>query len=128
MTHVEGVGTGGKILENESVQQSEEEKVWGTCCFCQDDCNPLAQSCGACMRAPHSHTKVVDEELEEDNSVGEEEEWGTCCFCQDDCNPLAQLCGACMRAPHLYEKNAMSPLLYSNSLKVPPFKKRKIVF
>ena len=39
--------------EEDEEEDEEESQVWGTCCFCGDDCNPHSQACGSCMRSPY---------------------------------------------------------------------------
>jgi hypothetical protein len=37
----------------EAYNKDEEEcNIWkaGTCCYCKEECNPLSQACGRCLR------------------------------------------------------------------------------
>lgn len=43
------VGDIEKLEENKKEKEEEEEKR-GICYLCQQDCNPLSQACGSCMR------------------------------------------------------------------------------
>jgi hypothetical protein len=31
----------------------------GICCFCNEDCNPLSQACGSCMRGPPIYVNYI---------------------------------------------------------------------
>ena len=58
LQHVECVEEEASTIKNKEESgeddEEEEQEVYGTCCFCGDDCNPLSQACGACIRTPFS--------------------------------------------------------------------------
>lgn len=43
-----------KIIKNvhdkSDIVEIQQKYLIGICCFCQEDCNPLSQSCGQCLR------------------------------------------------------------------------------
>ena len=56
---------------------SENTEIKGICCFCQEDCNPLSQSCSLCKRRwiyIDNYTHTENEEKEENDEDEENEE------------------------------------------------------